>query len=103
MHYFQSIHNSDIFEVRGVQIENIENRMVSQNSVNETQNFNLSCAVALYFLGNSKWKQINWRVIVQNMLEYISQAHENHSNNPIKLIVHLLISFGSDFLFSFGI
>ena len=50
MHYFQSIHNSDIFEVRGVQIENIENRMVSQNSVNEITNFNLSYAVALYSL-----------------------------------------------------
>ena len=33
---------------------------------------------------------------------YISQVHENHSNNLVKLIVHLLISFGSDFLFSFG-
>ena len=50
VHYFQSIHNSDIFEVRGVQIENIENRMVSPNSVNEITNFNLSCAVALYSL-----------------------------------------------------
>ena len=36
------------------------------------------------------------------MLKYISQVHENHSNNPIKLIVHLLISFGDNFLFSFG-
>ena len=36
------------------------------------------------------------------MPKYISQVHENHSNNPIKLIVHLPISFGSDFLFSFG-
>ena len=44
----QSIHNNNLaFEVRGVHIENIENRMVSQNSVNETINFNLSCAVAL--------------------------------------------------------
>ena len=41
VHYFQSIHNNDIFEVRGVQIENIQNRMVSQNSVNETINLNL--------------------------------------------------------------
>ena len=49
VHYFQSIHN-DIFEVRGVQIENIQNRMVSQNSLNETMNFNLSCAVALHSL-----------------------------------------------------
>ena len=53
MHYFQSIHSSDIFEVRGVQIENIQNRMVSQNSLNETINFNLSCAVALYSLCDS--------------------------------------------------
>ena len=50
VHYFQSIHNNDIFEVRGVQIENIQNRMVSQSSVNETRNFNLSLAVALYSL-----------------------------------------------------
>ena len=27
--YFQSIHKNDIFEVRGVQIENIQNRMIS--------------------------------------------------------------------------
>ena len=27
--YFQSIHNNDIFEVRGVQMENIQNRMIS--------------------------------------------------------------------------
>ena len=103
MHYFQSIHNNDIFEVRGVQIENIENRMVSQNSLNETTNLSLSCVVAYTLFANSKWKQINWKVIVQNMPEYISQVHENHSNNPMKLIVHLLISCGSDFSFYFGI
>ena len=50
VHYFQGIHNNDVFEMRGVQIENIQNRMVSQNNVNETTNFNLGCAVALYFL-----------------------------------------------------
>ena len=32
------------------------------------------------------------------MLKYISQVHENHSNNPIKLILHLLISSGGDIL-----
>ena len=36
------------------------------------------------------------------MFKCISQVHENHSNNLIKLILHLLMSFGSDFLFSFG-
>ena len=44
----------------------------------------------------------SWEVIVQNMLKYISHIHENPSNNPIKLIVHLVITFGSEFLFSFG-
>ena len=39
-----------IYLKRGEQIENIQNRMVSQNSLNETINFNLSCAVALYSL-----------------------------------------------------
>ena len=33
---FHSILNG-IFEVRGVQVENIQNRMVSQHSVNEPQ------------------------------------------------------------------
>ena len=59
VHYFQSIHN-DIFEVRGVQIENIQNRMVSQNSLNETINFNLSCAVALHSLCYSIMKSCNY-------------------------------------------
>ena len=60
VHYFRSIHNNDIFEVRGVQIENIQNRMVSQNSLNETINFNLSCAVALYSLCYSIMKSCNY-------------------------------------------
>ena len=50
VHYFQSTHNNDIFEMRGVQTENIQNRMVSPKNLNETINFNLSCAVALYSL-----------------------------------------------------
>ena len=39
--------------------------------------------------------------MVQNMLKYISHIHENHSNYPIKLIVHQVITFGGDFLFFF--
>ena len=50
VHYFQSIHNNNIFEERGAQIENIQNRMVSQKRLNEIINFNLSCDVALYSL-----------------------------------------------------
>ena len=55
-HYFESIHNSDIFEERGARTENIQNRMVSPNSLSETINFNLSCAVALYSLCYSMLK-----------------------------------------------
>ena len=36
------------------------------------------------------------------MLKYISQVYENHSNNLVKFIVHLLISSGGDVLFSLG-
>ena len=39
---------------------------------------------------------------MQDMLKYISQVRENQSNNPIKLILHLLISSGGDILFSLG-
>ena len=56
----------------------------------------------VYKPSDSKWKRTNWEVIVQNMLKYISHIHENHSNNSIKLIVHLVITFGGEFLFSFG-
>ena len=71
VHYFQSIHNNDIFEVRGVQIENIQNRMVSQNSLNETINFNLSCAVALYSLYYPIMKSCNYWNIYNSSLPTI--------------------------------
>ena len=41
-------------------------------------------------------------LIAQNMVKYISRVHENHFNDPIKLIVHLLICFGSDFTLELG-
>ena len=47
-------------------------------------------------------EKTNWEAIVQNMLKSISHIHENLFNNPIKLIVRLVITFGGDFLFSFG-
>ena len=59
----QIIRNNDILEGREVQIEDIQNRMVSQNSVNETTNFNLSnlsCPVALYSLCYPIMKPCNY-------------------------------------------
>ena len=49
-----------IYLKSGEQIENIQNRMVSQTSLNETINFNLSCAVALYSLCYSMMKSCNY-------------------------------------------
>ena len=49
-----------IYLKRGEQIENIQNRIVSQTSLNETINFNLSCAVALYSLCYSIMKSCNY-------------------------------------------
>ena len=60
VHHFQSIHNNDIYEVIEVQVENIQNRKVSENSVNETTNLNLSWAVALYSLCYSMMKPCNY-------------------------------------------
>ena len=73
VHYFQSIHN-DIFEVRGVQIENIQNRMVSLNSLNETINFNLSCAVALHSLCYSIMNHVITGITTHPYLPLLTKA-----------------------------
>ena len=92
VHYFQSIHN-DIFEVRGVQIENIQNRMVSQNSLNETINFNLSCAVALYSLCYSIMKSCNYYTslptIVDRGQKKCRKSSLEHNQNVCETEVNL--------------
>ena len=46
-----SPHNDDIFEVKGVHINDVQNRTVlPHNYAHETVNFNLSCAVPMYSL-----------------------------------------------------
>ena len=82
-----------VFEVRGIQIENIQNRMVSQNSLNKTINLNLSCAVALYSLCYPIMKSCNYwnynsslptivdkgkKVCRKSSLEYNQQSPVNH-------------------------
>ena len=49
--YFQSLRNDDIFEVKGVHINEVQNSTVlPHNYAHETVNFNRSCAVAIYSL-----------------------------------------------------
>jgi hypothetical protein len=50
VHYFQSIHNNDMFEVKGIQINAVEHSILDQNHAHEITNFNLSCIVAMYSL-----------------------------------------------------
>ena len=53
--YFQSIHYNDtLFEVKGIQINEVQNGItvpvLPQNQADKTNQFNLSCAVAIYSL-----------------------------------------------------
>ena len=49
VHYFQSIHNDDIFELKGVNINKVQNSTLFQSHACETRQFNVSCAVAVHF------------------------------------------------------
>ena len=48
VHYFKSIHNNEIFEIKGVYINQVKNSTFSQINTFGAQNFNLSCEVAIY-------------------------------------------------------
>ena len=49
VHYFQSIHDNDIFELKGVNINKVQNSTLFQSHACETRQFNVSCAVAVHF------------------------------------------------------
>ena len=48
VHYFQSIHNNVMFEVKGLIINEAENDILVQTCVCETMKFKLSTTVAIY-------------------------------------------------------
>jgi len=50
VHYFQSIHNNVMFEVKGVIINEAENDILVQSCVSETMKFKLRATVAIYSL-----------------------------------------------------
>ena len=50
VHYFQSVHNNVMFEVKGVIINEAENNILVQSCVSETMKFKLSAPVAIYSL-----------------------------------------------------
>jgi len=59
--YFQSLHNNDMFEVKGVHVNAVQNSIVlPQNYAHETVNFNLSWVVAIYSLCYSIMKSCSY-------------------------------------------
>ena len=60
VHYFQSINNNDIFELKGVNFSKVQNSTLFQSHACETRKFNVSCAVAVYSLCYSVIKSCSY-------------------------------------------
>ena len=60
VHYFQSIHDNDIFELKGVNSNKVQNSTLFQSHACETRKFNVSCAVAGYSLCYSVIKSFSY-------------------------------------------
>ena len=59
--YFQSIHNNDVFEFKGVKIHKVQgNVRDNENFLHEGSYFNLSCTVALYSICYSIMKSCGY-------------------------------------------
>ena len=59
--HFQSLHDNNMFEVKGVHINAVENGIVlPQDYAHETENFNLSCVIAIYSLCYSIMKSCSY-------------------------------------------
>ena len=82
VHYFQSIHNNDIFELKGVTIDKGQNSTLFQSHACETRRFNVSCAVAIYSLCYSVMKSCNyWNSnTLSNVIQYGKRLYENPSS-----------------------
>ena len=60
VHYFQSIHNDDIFELKEVNINKVQNSTLFQSHACETRKFNMSCAMTVYSLCYSVIKSCSY-------------------------------------------
>ena len=83
VHYFQSIHNNDIFELKGVNINKVQNSTLFQSHACETRKFNVSCAVAVYSLCYSVIKSCSyWNSnTLSDVIQYGKRLYENSSLN----------------------
>ena len=60
VHYFQSIHDNDLFELKGVNSNKVQNSNLFQSHACETRKLNVSCAVAGYSLCYSVIKSFSY-------------------------------------------
>lgn len=58
--YFKSINNNDIFVVKGVKFNEVQNGIICQNAMCEIKEFNRSCSVAIYSICSSKIKSSSY-------------------------------------------
>ena len=83
VHYFQSIHNDDIFELKGVNINKVQNSTLFQSHASKTRKFNVSCAVAVYSLYYSVIKSCSyWNLnTLSGVIQYGKRLYEHSSLN----------------------
>ena len=58
--YIKSIHNNDMFEIKGVKINDVQSGLIYQNTMCEIKEFNQSCSVAIYSICYSKTKSSSY-------------------------------------------
>ena len=82
VHYFQSVHN-DIFELKGVNTNKVQNSTLFQSHASETRKFNVSCAVAVYSLCYSVIKSCSyWNLnTLSGVIQYGKRLYEHSSLN----------------------
>ena len=56
----KSINNNDIFEVKWVKINEVQNGIICPNTLSEIKEFNQSCSVAIYSICYSKIKSFSY-------------------------------------------
>ena len=80
--YFQSIHSNDIFEIKGVHINKLQENIPCID--NEIPNFNLSCAIAVYSICYSTmkscgyWNDSDLSQITNGGKEFLNSLSLNH-------------------------
>ena len=95
VHYFQSIHNNDIFELNWVKVNKVQNSTLFQSHACETRKFNVSCAVAIYSLCYSVVKSCSYRnsSTLSNVIQYGKTLYENLSSIYHQMICQKLLMF----------